>query len=133
MAAASVDESSENPYSAAVEASAAVTADAAADNKEDQRHVAEDKSREETKARQYKGLGKRAKRKFTKILRGGSQQQQTTIFNYPQARTDFGLPANARSVHIASAIAPPRPRITLKEDLLLFNKALTKDISSLKK
>ena len=30
-------------------------------------------------------------------------------------------------------LAPPRPRIPLKKDLLLFNKALTKDISSLTK
>ena len=68
VAAASVDESSENPYSAAVEASAAVTADAAADNKEDQRQVDEDKFIEEANARQYKGLGNRSKRKFTRVL-----------------------------------------------------------------
>ena len=133
VAAASVDESLENPYSEAVEAAAAVAADAAANNKQDQRQVDEEKSREEENARQYKGLGKRAKIKFTRILRDGSQQQQTTIFNYMQARTDLGLPANARSVQIASAIAPPRPRIPLKEYLLRFNKALTKDIRYLTK
>ena len=133
VAAASVNESLENPDSAAVEADAAVAADAAADNKEYQRQVDEERAREEAKARQYKGLGKRAKRKFRRILRGGSQQQQTTIFNYPQARTYLSLPENARSVQIASAIAPLRTRIYLKKDLLLFNKALTKDISSLTK
>ena len=84
---------------AAVEAAAAVAAYAAADNKEDQRQVSEDKSREEAKARQYKGLGKRAKRKFTRILRDVSKQQHTTVLNYPQARTDIGLPENVLNVH----------------------------------
>ena len=133
MTAALVNKSLENSYLAAFEGAADVAADTTADNKEAHRQVAEEKSRDKAESRQYKGLGKRANSKFTRILRGGSQQQQTTIFNYPQVRTDLGLPANVRSVQIAYAIAPPRPRIPLKKDLLLFNKALTKDISSLKK
>ena len=78
--------------------------------------------------RQDKGLVKRGKRKFTRILQVRSQQQKTTIFNYPQVRTDLGLPANARSVQITSAIATPIPRIPLKKYLLLFHRKLTKDI-----
>ena len=79
------------------------------------------------------GLGKNRKRKFTRILRDGSKQKHTTVLNYPQARTDIGLPENARSVQIESAIAPPKPRIPLKKDLLLSQKALKKDIDYLKK
>ena len=44
MATESVDESLENPDSAAVEVAAAVAAYAAADNKEYQKQVAEDKA-----------------------------------------------------------------------------------------
>ena len=120
MAAASVDESLENPDLAAVETAVPVAADVAANNKEDQRQVAEDKAREESKARQYKGLGNRAKRKVTRILQDGSQQQQTTIFNYPQARTYLGLPVNSHSVQIASVVAPPIPRIHLKKKKFKF-------------
>ena len=74
-----------------------------------------EKVREQKKTKRYKGLGKNRKRKFTRILQDGSKQQHTTVLNYPQARTYLGLPANALSVQIASAIAPPRPRIPLKK------------------
>ena len=91
------------------------------------------KIREQKKAKRYKGLGKNQKRKFTRILRDGSKQQHTTVFNYPQARTDLGLPVNARPRQIESAIATPRPRITLKKYFLLSHKALKKNISYLTK
>ena len=95
---------------------------AAADNIEEQ-------SRIET-ANRYRGLAKKRKRKFTKVLKApAAHNQKTSSFDYAAARAENSLPLTASSQEIAYAISPATSMSPPKKQLKKINAALVQDNS----
>ena len=99
----------------------ALAALAHAENQEEQARMEAERVIEEAKVRRYKGLGKKKKkkkkkRKHTRALRADNNQK-TSSYNYPAARSELNLPPTADAQQIASTISPPIPKSPLKKQL----------------
>ena len=107
---------------AAIDAASAIAAVAAADNQEEQSRI------QTTNANRYKGLWKKRRRKFTKVLKApAGHNQKTSSFDYAAAREEYSLPPTASSQQVASTISPPTPRSPPKKQLKKINAALLQD------
>mmetsp|Transcript_18617 Transcript_18617/g.34274 ORF Transcript_18617/g.34274 Transcript_18617/m.34274 type:complete len:263 (+) Transcript_18617:227-1015(+) len=89
-------------------------------DKEEQARLEAERIKEESMAKRYRGIGKKRKRRYTRVLReetGRNANTSANTFNHAEAQSAHNLPPTAPSQQVASTISPPTPRSPLKKQL----------------